>query len=101
MKSSVLVFGLVVSLCTVSIGEAYSAQRPNTPALIKRWIEANGYCRGGSGDDRETLAWCSVREGLSEVLAVRDWCYGKKDEYGYQLKWHRCVETSNKQTLPY
>ena len=94
MNNFALKIGLGIILVILKTGESGAYSRPKTSSIIDRWHEANDFCRGGSGDDKDTLAWCSVREALSEVLAARDWCYGKQSEAEYQHKWHKCTTDS-------
>ncbi len=58
--------------------------------LLKRVAELNTRCRGGSGDDPDTLAACDARDVLVEELRARGWCYGRPDEPGYLHNWHPC-----------
>jgi len=101
MKPLIIAIGVSILFCAVSTSEVCSGQKPSTPSIIKGWYEAKSICKEGSADDREAIAWCSVSEGLLEVLTVRNWCYGKADEASYQNKWHKCTSNSFKQELPY
>jgi hypothetical protein len=77
----------------LSLVTAATAALLSTDKLIERWQEANGYCRGGSGE--ETMSWCAVRDGFDAILLIRGWCYGKVGEAGYQMRWHPCGPDSN------
>ncbi len=71
------------------------AQSRNDPKTMQRlWHEANGQCRGASGDDPKTLLACDEREAYGKRLDQLGWCYGKHGEAGYQHKWHRCTRNS-------
>lgn len=73
---------------------AGAAQRLGAEELIARWQEANGFCRGYSGDDPETWAWCKIRDGIDEVLTVRGYCYGKQGQPASDMLWHACAAGS-------
>lgn len=76
------------------------AQKPShaagisTNELLDLWLQANGLCRGGAGE--ETMAWCEVRDGYDEVLDIRGWCYGKQGQAGFEMRWHQCGVGSNR-----
>ena len=57
--------------------------QPNT--LISRWTDENDRCRGGSGDEPETLQACDRRDLLDEQLTNESWCLRFPGE-----SWHRC-----------
>lgn len=82
-----------IAICAMT-GDV-SAQSRNDPKTMQRlWHEANGQCRGGSGDDPKTDLACDEREAYSKRLNQLGWCYGKEGEAGYQHKWHRCTRNS-------
>lgn len=79
---------------TISVSLAFG-QSPNDPQTMMRlWSQANGQCRGGSGDDPRTSDACDERAAYSMRLRQLGWCYGKRDEAGYQYRWHRCTKGS-------
>ena len=64
-------------------------------ALIQRWNDLNSDCRGGSGDDPKTLEACDERDQtVGRALEDLGWCYGKEDQAGYQMQWHKCEADS-------
>jgi len=65
---------------------------PADDEILSRQSEANGFCRGGAGE--ETDAWCTIRDGLTDILVSRGWCYGKQGEIGADMKWQRCGPSS-------
>lgn len=69
--------------------------RREPSSLISKWHDDNGVCRGGIDGPNSQRA-CESREVVSDKLYALGWCYGKKDEYGYQMKWHRCTDNSNR-----
>jgi hypothetical protein len=101
VKTFIATLIITIGLIALLVTPLSATERPNIRAMIERSNEANDYCRGGSGDDRETLAWCDVREALDEVLNVRNWCYGKQGEFGYQNKWHACTKNSLRPKLKF
>ena len=91
----------ILALALVAVMPAAAAdERPSDDDVIARWQEANGFCRGGSGDQAETWAWCAVRDSLDQVLGTRGWCYGKKEQAGFEMTWHKCGPDSNPPSLP-
>jgi hypothetical protein len=63
--------------------------------LIQRWNDLNSHCRGGSGDDPKTLEACDERDQVvGRALEDIGWCYGKEDQAGYQMQWHKCEADS-------
>src|SRR5215216_1450096 len=84
---------LAVTVAVACSVASATAALLSTDKLLDRWHEANGYCRGGSGE--ETIWWCTVRDGLDEILSTRGWCYGKTGQAGYQMQWHKCGPDSN------
>lgn len=63
--------------------------------VIAQWQEENGLCRGGSGNSDETTEACGRRDSIAAKLQNVGWCYGRPGEYGYQMHWHPCDESSN------
>ncbi|MDR9808895.1 COG3904 family protein [Rhizobium hidalgonense] len=71
------------------------AQAPDR--IISQWHVENGKCRGSTNaDSPETQKACERREEIGTLLGRFGWCYGHKDEYGYQMKWHHCDVNSNR-----
>jgi hypothetical protein len=64
--------------------------------LLAQEREANDRCRGGSGNDPQTFAACSTRDALVVKLNKLGWCYGKRNQSGYQMSWHQCDANSNR-----
>jgi len=71
-------------------------KKPRPDRFLSRWLDANSLCRGGSGDDTETLKACDRREAVGRLLDNVGWCYGRHGEYGYQMEWHACGRDSNR-----
>ncbi|NKJ76917.1 hypothetical protein GFL38_32620 [Rhizobium leguminosarum bv. viciae] len=71
------------------------AQAPER--IISQWHVENGECRGStSPDSPETQTACARREEIGAMLDTFGWCYGHKNDYGYQMKWHLCDPASNR-----
>ena len=80
---------LLIAIFMACSGSA-SAQSPEATQAMRRWDDANGRCRGGSGDNPATMKACDERESLYQAAVRLGWCYGRANEYGYQNRWHRC-----------
>nr|WP_246727390.1 hypothetical protein [Rhizobium leguminosarum] len=71
------------------------AQAPER--IISQWHVENGECRGSTNPDSpETQTACARREEIGAMLDTFGWCYGHKNDYGYQMKWHLCDAASNR-----
>ncbi|QDM41462.1 hypothetical protein [Altererythrobacter sp. TH136] len=74
--------------------DAFSSEEKK---LIETWQDLNGRCRGGSGDDPQTMTACDERDGpVAAQLADANICYGREGEYGYQMELHRCGPDSTR-----
>jgi hypothetical protein len=62
--------------------------------LIAKWEALNGDCRGGLGDNPDTLKACELRDNFEQQLVAKNLCYGKVGQAGYQMKWHKCGSSS-------
>ncbi|MBZ9683201.1 hypothetical protein LB531_21320 [Mesorhizobium sp. CO1-1-2] len=49
--------------------------KPNKAALEKSYLELNEQCRGGSGDDPDTIKACDQREAVSAQLSQLHICF--------------------------
>lgn len=67
---------------------------PEIEQLISKWYESNAKCRGGAGDDKSTLEQCELRDNQDEKLQSLGICYGEKEQFGYEMKWHKCNSNS-------
>ena len=64
--------------------------------LISKWHEVNSTCRSYSFEDPRSSKACDAREALSAKLDELNFCYGKKDQAGYEMRWHRCEANSSR-----
>ncbi|MCD2183669.1 hypothetical protein LQK81_16540, partial [Rhizobium sp. GN54] len=60
----------------------------SVPDLIEQWTGLNENCRGGSGDDPQTLKQCDKRDEVSESLEALGYCY--QGESNAASEWARC-----------
>lgn len=49
--------------------------KPNKAALEKTYLDLNEQCRGGSGDDPDTIKACDQREAVAAQLKVLHTCF--------------------------
>ncbi|GEO13536.1 hypothetical protein [Microvirga aerophila] len=85
---------LVVGVAALST-PAYAQSRNDPKTMMKLWLEATMECRGSAGANPPADADpCEEREAYSKRLNQLGWCYGKKNEAGYQYDWHRCTRDS-------
>ena len=55
----------------------------------------NSLCRGAVTEDdtlRDTV--CDLRDRLYNAVRRRGICYGKRDQIGADMRWHRCMRDS-------
>jgi hypothetical protein len=52
-------------------------------------------CRGGSGDDPETLRACNRGSRLAWEAEKQGWCWNSSEGYGYTNHWMRCADVPN------
>jgi hypothetical protein len=89
-----LELSLAAMLLITAVNGATAASRNDPATMINLWYEANEQCRGGSGDDQTTMDACDERGAYAKRLDQLGWCYGKHNQSGYQMKWHRCTKNS-------
>ena len=63
---------------------------PNIKALADQVDELNDKCRGRPGDDPEGMKACKDEAAIGPKIRESGWCWGHKDDFGYQKKWGRC-----------
>ena len=76
-------------LVTGSSGLASTQVAPMND-LLSIYAALNEMCRGWSGDDPHTDQVCSVREKVGVVLKNMGYCYGRQDQAGPEMRWHKC-----------
>jgi hypothetical protein len=76
------------------------AQSREVRGLIEHDIQLNAQCRGGSRETDDDVkladAACCARQLSAERLFRLGYCYGKADQIGADMKWHRCTRSSNR-----
>ena len=69
---------------------------PTPPPVVSNlmFIEEllNDRCRGGSGDDPDTLRACSIRDGLLQQIEKEGWCWGHAGQIGADKTWEPCLK---------
>ena len=58
--------------------------------LIKKADFLNDKCRGGSGDNPETIKSCDERDKYVDLLHNKGWCYGKASQIEADKTWQKC-----------
>lgn len=88
MKMTVMIAAMAFAL---AIPAAAKDQRNySDDELIDGFNDANERCRGGAGDDPETLEWCEMRNTIDRMLKIRGWCFGPDNVPAYEAKWYVC-----------
>nr|CBZ40054.1 hypothetical protein PSPSV_C0019 [Pseudomonas savastanoi pv. savastanoi] len=72
------------SACAVSLSHSQSR------SLLKQESILNDACRGGSGDDPNTMRACDERDKIVNQLHQSGWCYGKPNDPSYLRTWAPC-----------
>jgi hypothetical protein len=87
---------VVMLLATMLLSNA-EAQNNEIAGLLKHSRTLDGICRGGGVDDAELRdATCCGRTQIGVRLNQLGWCYGKQEQIGADMRWHRCTRTSNR-----
>ena len=58
--------------------------------LIKKTDFLNDKCRGGSGDNPETMKSCDERDKYVDLLHKKGWCYGTSSQIEADKTWQKC-----------
>ena len=85
-----LTMRVVLALATlmVATGPAWAAERP-PQVLYRQWVKVTVECRGGT-DSAAVDAACKRRNVIDRELNAVGWCFGRPDEDGAHMDWHRC-----------
>jgi hypothetical protein len=73
------------------LGEVHAAS-PNVQQLISHERQLDAQCRGNGTD-------CATRQRLAWQLQNLGWCWGKINQYGADMRWHKCSHDSQRMTL--
>lgn len=75
--------------------ETAALSGPKMPVEVKDLTDKvdalNDLCRGSAGDDPLGQKACEERDKLGKVIKESGWCWGHKDDAGYQRKWVPCA----------
>jgi len=83
-----------IVLAAALLATAAQAQSPQVDRLLNRYGRLNDACRGGPGDSAKTMAACCSRQRVGIRLERLGWCYGKSEQTGADMEWHRCRRDS-------
>jgi len=80
------------------------SQKPRPVAVPPRPISnlmfiadvLNDKCRGGSGDDPNTMRACEIRDGVITKIKELGWCWGHEGQAGYEKDWEPCPKSEAK-----
>jgi hypothetical protein len=61
---------LTAAALALTLGAPIAAYADDSVALVTAWQELNEDCRGGSGDDPQTMKACDRRTVVSNALRV-------------------------------
>lgn len=60
--------------------------------LTERADYLNDLCRDKPGDDPVGEKACQDLDEVGKLIASKGWCWGHKDDAGYQRRWVKCLE---------
>ena len=85
---------LLLLVATLSTGSATTATSDaQVRATISVWQDLNAMCRGGHGDDPQTMIACCTREKVSGLLNQMGYCYRMGE------RWVQCT-ARDKRAVP-
>lgn len=74
-------------------GAAIATDDAQAHATISIWQDLNAMCRGGHGDDPQTMTACCTREKVSALLNQMGYCYRMGE------RWVKCT-ARDKRAVP-
>lgn len=80
---------LLSLLATFPINAKTIKPPKNVASLIADYYLLDDKCRGGSGDNPETMKSCDKRDAIVDKIQTKGWCWGKEDE----TKFEKCSDT--------
>lgn len=86
MKKIICLLGL---LATFSINAKTIKPPKDVASLIADYHSLDEKCRGGAGDNPETMKACDNRDAVVDKIQTKGWCWGKEDE----TKFEKCSDT--------
>ncbi len=91
---------IVALLASSAVGKADEPSQLQI-MLLQDYAVYNEICRGGSGSETDTSMACGARDYSAYMIALLfGWCYGKQDQSGYLMRWHKCEPDSVVPTKP-
>lgn len=84
------------SMSATSNNEQKQSTKNEVKPIIEKYNNLNGKCRGGSGDDPNTIKACDERDLVVAKLKESGWCFGKEGQAEYEMEWHQCSSNSLK-----
>jgi hypothetical protein len=69
-------------------------------AMISAEHDLDVMCRGGSSEEFTTVEACKARDKLVKALYGKNYCFGKKEQPGADMQWHKCGRNSLREVTP-
>ena len=90
----ILLTALLLLTATLTTGNATTpADDVQVRGTISVWHDLNAMCRGGHGDDPQTMIACCTREKVSALLNQMGYCYRMGE------RWVKCT-ARDKRAVP-
>lgn len=80
---------LLSLLATFSVNAKTIKPPKDVASLISDYYLLDEKCRGGGGDNPETIKSCDKRDAIVDKIQTKGWCWGKEDE----TKFEKCSGT--------
>jgi hypothetical protein len=80
----------VFSMCAEPTPAPPSVPSAEAKQLMDKEEGFNEKCRGGSGDDHNTVLVCGVRDSLLNTIHALGWCWGHDGQIDANRKWESC-----------
>ena len=90
------IVGVILLMCLNVATGAANAQNIPVKQLISIYADLDEMCRGWAGDDPHTSEACGVRSKVSRLLKDMGYCFGKREQFGSEMAWHKCTASSNR-----
>ena len=90
MKSTLVAF-VILAACTSS---AMANDVGEDAVAVARKLD--GLCRGSTGDTPNLDIICEARDQAFNLASRLGYCYGKRNQIGADMRWHKCTRDSNK-----
>lgn len=92
-KSAIAAAVAMLSSCSSWADYLPADTPPKIAAAIKNVEDLNDKCRGGSGDNPETMAFCDKRDAAYSAIHKQGWCYGddSRAQVESEKQWQPCA----------